>query len=346
MQVHFMNKPQKKTEEIHQFIFENIEDHPADITAFVSAKFDISRQASHRHIQKLLSDGLIVAKGTTRDRVYDIKPLVNFSRNLKLEGLEEDKVWRQYILPLMENISPNVLQICHHGFTEMVNNAIDHSEAVDLKIKLARTYKLIEIQISDNGVGIFNKIQREFRLDDPLHAILELSKGKLTTDPARHSGEGIFFTSRMFDKFSIASGKLFYSYAEHSGDWLVEDHEKMVSGTTVVLTISSNAKTTIQQVFDNFTGDDFGFTKTHVPVFLARYGDENLVSRSQAKRLLTRFERFKEIVLDFDNVDSIGQAFADEIFRVFASQNPNVHLIPVNANEQVRNMIAHVKNAI
>ena len=173
-----------------------------------------------------------------------------------------------------------------------------------------------------------------------------LSKGKLTTDPARHSGEGIFFTSRMFDKFSIASGKLFYSYSEYSGDWLVEDHEKLVSGTTVVLSISSSAKTTIQQIFDNFTADDFGFTKTHVPVFLARYGDENLVSRSQAKRLLTRFERFKEIVLDFDNVDSIGQAFADEIFRVFVSQNPNVHLIPANANKQVRNMIAHVKNAI
>ena len=237
-----MNKPQKKTEEIHQLILENVEDHPADITAFVSTNSGISRQAVHHHIQKLLVDGLIIAKGTTRDRVYAVKPLVNFSRNLQLKGLEEDKVWRQYILPLMENVPANVLQICQHGFTEMVNNAIDHSEAVDLKIKLVRTYKLIELQISDNGVGIFNKIQRELKLDDPLHAILELSKGKLTTDPARHSGEGIFFTSRMFDKFSIASGKLFYSYAEHSGDWLVEDHEKLVSGTTVVLSISSSAK--------------------------------------------------------------------------------------------------------
>lgn len=341
-----MNKPQKKTDEIRQFILESVEDHPADITNLVSDKFGISRQASHRHIQKLVSDGLVIAKGTTRNTTYAVKPLVNFSDKLSLQGLEEDKLWRQSILPLMTNVSPNVMQICHHGFTEMVNNAIDHSEGTSLKIKVNRTYKMIEFQIIDNGVGIFNKIQRELGLDDPLHAILELSKGKLTTDPARHSGEGIFFTSRMFDKFSISSGKLFYSYAEHSGDWLIEDHEKMVPGTMVVLSISSNAKTVIQQVFDKFTGDDFGFTKTHVPVFLARYGDENLVSRSQAKRLLTRFERFKEIVLDFDNVDSIGQAFADEIFRVFVSQNPNIHLIPMNTNEQVRKMIAHVKNAI
>jgi len=342
---HKMNKPQKKTDEIRQFILESVEDHPADITSVVSAKFGISRQASHRHIQKLVSDGLIIAKGVTRNKIYGVKPLVNFSENLLLKRLEEDKVWRQSVLPLLTNVNSNVLQICHHGFTEMVNNAIDHSEGTSLKIKVNRTHKMIELQIIDNGVGIFNKIQRELKLEDPLHAILELSKGKLTTDPAHHSGEGIFFTSRMFDKFSIFSGKLFYSYSEHSGDWLIEDHEKAVPGTTVVLNISSNAKTTIQQVFDKFTGDDFGFTKTHVPVFLARYGDENLVSRSQAKRLLTRFERFKEIVLDFDKVDSIGQAFADEIFRVFTSQNPNIHFTPINANSQVKKMIAHVKNA-
>jgi anti-sigma regulatory factor (Ser/Thr protein kinase) len=340
-----MNKPQKKTDEIRQFILENVEDHPADITSFVSNTFGISRQASHRHVQKLVQDGLLIPHGTTRDRTYEVKPLVVFSKNLPLSGLEEDKVWRQHILPLMENTALNILQICHHGFTEMVNNAIDHSEGANLKIRVNRSYRSIDLQIIDDGVGIFNKIQNELGLDDPLHAILELSKGKLTTDPAHHSGEGIFFTSRMFDTFSIFSGKLFYSYSERSGDWLIEDDEKLISGTRVVLSINTNAKTTTQQVFDKFTGDDFGFTKTHVPVFLARYGDENLVSRSQAKRLLTRFERFREIILDFDTVDSIGQAFADEIFRVFASQNPNVHLIPVNANEQVQKMIAHVKNA-
>jgi anti-sigma regulatory factor (Ser/Thr protein kinase)/anti-anti-sigma regulatory factor len=336
----------KQTEEIRKFILENVEDHPSDITSLVAGTFDISRQASHRYVQKLVSDGLVIAEGNTRDRKYEVKPLFNYSTQLSLKGLEEDKVWRQNVLPLMQNVSPNVLQICHHGLTEMVNNAIDHSKGSNLKIKIRRTYKLIELQIIDDGIGIFNKIRNELGLDDPLHAILELSKGKLTTDPAHHSGEGIFFTSRMFDTFSIFSGKLFFSYSERSGDWLIEDDEKLISGTRVVLSINTNARTTTQQVFDKFTGDDFGFTKTHVPVFLARYGDENLVSRSQAKRLLTRFERFKEIVLDFENVDSIGQAFADEIFRVFASQNPNVHLIPVNTNEQVEKMIAHVKNAI
>lgn len=341
-----MNKPQQKTEEIRQFILEHVEDHPADITSVASTTFGISRQAGHRHIQKLVQEGLLSAVGTTRNRKYEVKPLVDFSTRLPLKGLEEDKVWRRKILPLLKDSPANVLQICHHGFTEMVNNAIDHSQGTHLTIIVLTTYKLINIQVSDNGVGIFNKIQAAFNLDDPLHAILELSKGKLTTDPAHHSGEGIFFTSRMFDRFVIASEKLSFMHLETDNDWLLENNEVVFHGTLVDMKIGLRSKRTTQQVFDQFTSDDFGFTKTHVPVFLARYGNENLVSRSQAKRLLARFERFREIVLNFDNVDSIGQAFADEIFRVFTAQNPNIHLIPINTNKQVQKMIAHVRNAI
>lgn len=340
-----MSKPKKKTETIRQFILENIEDHPSDITSVVSANFGISRQASHRHVQRLVQDGLILAHGSTRDRKYEVKPLVEFSINLPLDDLQEDKVWREYIRPHLENLSANVLQICQYGFTEIVNNAIDHSEGTELVIFLKRTYKSIEMNLLDNGIGIFNKIQKELNLDDQLHAILELSKGKLTTDPAHHTGEGIFFTSRMFDEFAILSGKLYFKHFEPDNDWLLENTDEVQRGTGVQMIISSKSTRTTKQVFDRFTVEgDYGFSKTHVPVFLARYGDENLVSRSQAKRLLARFERFKEIVLNFDNVDSIGQAFADEIFRVFASQNPNIHLYHVNANKQVEGMILRTKN--
>ncbi len=337
-----MNKTQKRTEEIRKFILENVEEHPSDITSVVSSEFGISRQASHKHIQKLVSDNLILAHGNTRNRTYEVKPLVDFSVELPLPGLEEDKVWREHIRPLMNGLPLNVLHICQYGFTEIVNNAIDHSEGKILIVSVKRTYKNVVLSIIDNGVGIFNKIQKELSLDNPLHAILELSKGKLTTDPDHHTGEGIFFTSRMFDKFSIFSGRLFFSY-QREIDWLLEDKQELFSGTGVILEISSFSKRTSQQVFDRFTTTgDYGFSKTHVPVFLATYGDENLISRSQAKRLLTRFEKFKEIILDFTNVTSIGQAFADEIFRVFQAQNPDVHLVPINMSEQIQKMIAHV----
>jgi hypothetical protein len=64
--------------------------------------------------------------------------------------------------------------------------------------------------ISDQGVAIFQKIRDDFALSDAREAILELSKGKLTSDSANHSGEGIFFTSRMVNSFTILSGDLCY----------------------------------------------------------------------------------------------------------------------------------------
>jgi anti-anti-sigma regulatory factor len=69
---------------------------------------------------------------------------------------------------------------------------------------------------------------------------------------------------------------------------------------------------------------------------------ESLMSRSQARRLMNRFDHFREVVLDFSGVDFIGQGFADEIFRVFANANPGTQLIPINCTETVKKMIAHV----
>lgn len=336
----------KQTEEIRKFILENVEDHPSDITSLVSSTFDISRQASHRYVQKLVSDGLIIAEGVTRNRKYHEKPLVEFSIDLPLNGLEEDKVWREQIRPLMNDLPRNIFDIYHYGFTEILNNAIDHSNGIKVTILINRSRNYVDLNIIDDGVGIFTKIQEALQLDDEMHALLELSKGKVTSDPVRHTGEGIFFTSRMFDKFFIDSGYLYYAHFENNkSDIWLEHKDDEFNGTAVRMVIDPKSERTTQKVFDDYSDDNFGFSKTQVPVFLAAYGEENLVSRSQAKRLLARLEKFREIIFDFKNVNTIGQAFADEIFRVFASQNSTINLIAVNANEQVQKMIAHVKNA-
>ncbi len=90
--------------------------------------------------------------------------------------------------------------------------------------------------------------------------------------------------------------------------------------------------------------DDYGFTKTVVPVKLAQYGDEYLVSRSQAKRLLSRIDRFKTVLFDFHGVEAIGQSFADEIFRVFSEQHPNMQLLDIRANPEVEKMISRARS--
>jgi hypothetical protein len=179
--------------------------------------------------------------------------------------------------------------------------------------------------------------------------LLELSKGKLTTDPRRHTGEGVFFTSRMFDRFQIASGELVFDHDDAQADDLLDDIGPRYSrrGTTVLMEIATGSKRTAKQVFDQFSSgpDDYAFAKTVVPVRLAKVGDENLVSRSQAKRLMQRVERFRTVVLDFAGITSIGQAFADEVFRVFANAHPDVELVPMHATPAVQQMIRRAEVA-
>ncbi len=339
-------KAKKRSQEIREFILENVREHPQDITSITADHFGVSRPAVLRHIHKLADEGLLISQGRTRDRFYELAPIIEITQEYKiLPGLQEDKIWREDIRPLFKEINNNVLGICQYGVTEIINNVVDHSNGQKMSILTKYSYDQIEFLIRDDGIGRFNKIQSELGLDDPLHVILELSKGKLTTDPEHHTGEGIFYTSRMFDNFAIASGDVFFFHLEKSGDWIVEDRDKPLQGTLVRLRISTKSDRTTTEVFSKYAADeDFGFTRTKVPVFLAQYGDENLVSRSQAKRLLARFDRFREIVLDFSKVEIIGQAFADEIFRVFRNQHPQVDIIPINTNEFVSKMISKVTN--
>jgi len=179
-------------------------------------------------------------------------------------------------------------------------------------------------------------------LDDERHAILELSKGKLTTDPARHTGEGIFFTSRMFDRFSLGSGQLFVGCRRGKGDWLLEDRDYTFEGTTVKLEIDPLSNRTTKEIFERYATDqdDYAFSRTHVVVELGRqFPGEKMVSRSQAKRVMARLDGFREVVLDFQGIDDIGPAFADEIFRVFQNEHPGSRITPVNLSEQVERMI-------
>jgi len=101
-------------------------------------------------------------------------------------------------------------------------------------------------------------------------------------------------------------------------------------------------------VYNRFSSDednDHAFNRTIVPVLLAEYGDSKLVSRSQAKRVVVRIEEFETVVFDFDGVDYIGQAFADEIFRVFQNSHPELEILTTKANEAVSSMIARAKSS-
>ena len=342
-----MTNVRSKGEQVRRYIVEHVAQHPKDIAKLTGEKFDISRQAVNKHLQNLIGERALLAEGNTRGRIYKLCPLAQWDKTYPLQPtLAEDVIWRQDVVASLGQLPGNVLAIWHYGFTEMFNNAIDHSEGTMISVRLRKTAVSTELVIDDNGVGIFRKIQNALGLLDERQAILELTKGKLTTDPDNHTGEGIFFTSRMFDGFEILSGGTYFSHEfGDDADWILE-RDRFSTGTTVWMRLHNHTARTTKKVFDEFTsGDNFGFTKTIVPVRLAQYGEDKLVSRSQAKRLLSRIDRFKTVIFDFKGVESIGQAFADEIFRVFAKKHPEVHLMEANTNASVREMVARARGA-
>jgi len=218
---------------------------------------------------------------------------------------------------------------------------VDHSGGHSVFVWASQDERTLRVIISDDGVGIFARITEALALPDMRQALFELAKGKLTTDPSRHTGEGVFFTSRMFDSFEIsANGLRFNHEAASPHDWLQEAPGVFLNGTAVFMDIALDATRTAAAVYAQFTDapEDYDFSKTIVPMKLARFGDEQLVSRSQAKRLIARFDRFRTVILDFAGVQEIGQAFADELFRVYAGSHREVELLPKNMTEQVERM--------
>ena len=337
-----MSGVRARGKDIRRYILENVEKQPEGISRGAAEKFGITRQAVNKHLQRLTAEGALVESGNTRARSYKLVSLANWANHYAITPeLEEHQVW-EGVKPHLGVLPDNVMNIWHIGFTEIFNNAIEHSEGDFITVSVDKTAVNCEMVILDDGVGIFHKIQEHLKLEDPRHSVLELAKGKFTTDPKRHSGEGIFFTSRMFDSFSISSRGVFYSHDfGKTEEWISETTSRREGGTAVVLELSNHTARTARSVYDTYSSVEGGFTKTVVPVRLAQHGNDQLVSRSQAKRLLARIDRFHIVMLDFQDVPAIGQGFADEIFRVFQQAHPEIQICPINANDEVKKMVVH-----
>lgn len=337
-----------RQEEINNFIINNIDKHPNDIAKFTAQNFNISVQAVNSYIRNLSAKNVLTSSGNTKARRYKLRSDTHYFTYELKPGISESNIWNKDIQQYMPT-KDNVRRIWEYGFTEMFNNAIDHSEGTKIYVEIVADALKTQLYIIDNGIGIFRKLKNKFNLLNEHEAILELSKGKLTTDRAHHTGEGIFFTSRAFDLFFIVSHGIAFTHndkAKNYPDVLFDNLNYDNSGTIVYMMLNNDSVRNLSDVFNMFAGDDYGFDKTVIPINLARYGDDNLVSRSQAKRVLARVQLFKHVVFDFAGVPQIGQAFADEIFRVFHNANPNIELEYINANENVINMIkrAQVSN--
>lgn len=296
----------------------------------------ITRQAAHYHLSHMVEAGELFLRGAGRGAHYVVATA--FARTYPTAGLQEDAVWREVVAatPELEALPVNVRSILAYAFTEMMNNAIDHSRGENADVRFWISREAIAFEILDDGIGAFRSVRERMELPNDLAALQEIEKGKATTAPDRHTGEGIFFTSRAVDVFLLESGELRWTVDNLRDDIAVGDAEAR-RGTRVRSEISPDSERILSKIFDQYTVevDVPAFQRTSVRVRLFEVG-ERFVSRSEAKRLASRLEGFEEVELDFDGIQEVGQGFVDELFRVWARDHPRTTLLPINASAAVR----------
>lgn len=330
-----------RSDKIRAFILNNVDSHPNNIVALTSAKFNVTRTTVHRHINTLVEKGQLIKSGITANINYYKSDNLNQSHIYKITSkLFESEVYHNDFEHLFSNFKENVQDISYYGFTEVFNNAIDHSKGKKIVASTHLCKDKLTINIQDDGVGIFAKIAQYFRLDDIQESVLQLSKGKLTTDPVNHTGEGLFFSARIFDVFEIYANGIHYYRDNQENDWGIEHIDKMAPGTKVCMRINTNTAKKLISTFKKYQDpESLEFNRTEIIVELSRLGQETLISRSQAKRIIFGLEKFNLITLDFSDVRLIGQGFVDEVFRVFTHANPDIKIKYIHANDDVEFMI-------
>jgi anti-sigma regulatory factor (Ser/Thr protein kinase)/biotin operon repressor len=305
----------------------------------LAKELNVSRQAAHKHLRRLVERGELERVGAGRGSRYR-RPRQARQQQFHYEtsGLEEDRVWDEVRrdTAAIGAFGEKAQEILQYAVTELVNNVIDHSGADQVRVDVEGDEQ-VALTISDEGVGLFKHVQQGFGLATELEALQELSKGKTTTMPARHSGEGLFFVSKAVDLFEVESGELRWLVDNVRCDMVVEDLETPHQGTAVTVTISTFCERELAAIFEEYT-EDFEFIRTKQVIKLYSIG-VRFVSRSEGKRLMHGLERFREVVLDFKGVRGVGQAFADEVFRVWPSIHSHVTLIPVNMSRSVEFMV-------
>jgi anti-sigma regulatory factor (Ser/Thr protein kinase) len=313
---------------------------PDDLATLVAERAGCSRASAQKALRKLVEMQWLERSGSRARPVYRPGALRQVVKRYPLHGLAEDLPWSRDFAPHFA-MPAAVQRMLQHAFQELLNNAIDHSGGTLVTVSMRQTPTQAQLLVSDDGCGLFDRVRQAFAIEDPTHAMLELSKGKLTSQPDRHMGRGLFFTSQLADVFDLhANGAAFQRRGWEGRGWR-SGRPLAGAGTSVYLAISMDTRRTLDSVLDLWSCDGSGvaFDRTCVSLRLMAAEGVALDSRAQARRVAARLQQFKRAEVDFDGVAEIGHGFADELFRVFAQGHPGVQLVPMNMAPRVAALV-------
>lgn len=318
--------------------------HPHALVDHVARRLGVTQRTARRALSRLVELRWLERGGTRCRPTYQPGLLRQVVHRYPLRGLQEHVPWSRDFAPFFA-LSPQVRRMAQHAFCELVNNAVDHSEGTGVTVSMRQTPSQLQLLVSDDGRGLFDKLRETFGLDDPSLAMLELSKGRLTSQPDRHTGRGLFFTARVADVLDVhANASGFQRRGWEGGAWHPGRALKQ-QGTSVYVAIALDTRRTLESVLQAHSLDESGAALdcTAVPLALATSAYTGLESRAQARCVVERLGQFRRAEIDFAGVESIGHAFADELFRVMAAREPDVELVPVNMTAPVARLVQSLR---
>jgi len=292
----------------------------------------VSPATAHRVLRSLVVAGVLERHGRGPAARYRLRRV---RRRFSTRGLEEDRAWRRVAdeIARIRPLGEEELRSLQYAATEVLNNAAEHARGRRVEI---------DVEFAPRATTVVT-VCEDFGFPSAEDAIVGLEKGKLTSDPARHSGEGLFFSSKAVSRFRLESQKTAWVV-----DNVVEDSAiapSIVSrGTSVRLEVVRGRTPRLGKVFAAYADpESLKFVRTRATVKLVAHG-KSLVSRSEARRLTEGLTKFTHVTLDFSGVETVGQGFCDEVFRVFARNHPGVALEAVGMNHSVAFMVARARN--
>jgi anti-sigma regulatory factor (Ser/Thr protein kinase) len=321
-------------------------EHSHDLAAHIEERTGASHRAVLSALKRLTDAGWLVKSGSKAHPVYGPGSIRQVARSYTLHGLQEDLPWQRDFAPHFA-LPKQVERMVQHGFTELVNNAVDHSGGSSVTVSLRQTPSHVQLLVSDDGVGVFDKICSSFSIEDSGHAMLELSKGRLTSSPDAHTGRGLFFSSQLADVFDIHANKTaFQRRAWESAGWK-QGKALPRQGSSIYMAIALNTTRTLDGVLEawSIAGDGIEFDRTVVQLRLLAGEGQALDSRAQARRVGSRLGSFKRAEISFEGVGDVGHPFTDELFRVFAKSHPEIELVATNTTPRIEALVKSARAA-
>jgi anti-sigma regulatory factor (Ser/Thr protein kinase) len=307
------------------FLVDEVERHPTDLVPRAAAEFQVSRQAVHHHLNRLLRAGVLRAEGRTRARRYELVLLGEIDERL---DAREPLPWLRRFRPVLAEVPADVVEIARFGCAEIVRNAFDHSGSSETSVRLRRTAAAVEIRVSDAGAGIFRRLARVLGVEDPRLAALEIARGRSLGPVARAFDTFVVYSDRHVLRREARGGH---------GSWSLEPLAARVRGTTVGVRIRVRSGARIEDVLAR--------THAEIPLRLAFAEGEQPTSREQARRILPLTPPHGGIVVDFGGVACVGPAFADELLRALPRRRPELRLAWRNASPAVDRALRHAAGA-